>query len=150
VLTLFVIARLVLGVLAELIEPIAALPLVWRLLELVVSFAVFTLLVAVIYKVIPDVYLAWRDVWLGAAVTSALLAIGIMPIGWFLGSVGTTSAYGAAGTLVAILLFVYYAAQIFFVGAEITRAWAVHGGSGIRPKPHVVRLEAQETDASLP
>jgi membrane protein len=150
VLTLFVIARLVLGVLAELIEPIAALPIFWRLLELVVSFAVFTLLVAVIYKVIPDVYLAWRDVWLGAGVTSALLAIGIMPIGWFLGSVGTTSAYGAAGTLVAILLFVYYAASIFFIGAEITRAWAVQGGSGIHPKPNVVRLEAQETDASLP
>lgn len=149
-LTVLVVARLVLGALAELLEPLAALPWIWRVLELLVSFALFTLLIAVIYKVIPDVYLHWRDVLLGAAVTSALLAIGILPIGWFLGRVGTTSAYGAAGTLVAILLFVYYAAQIFFLGAEITRAWACRGGAGMRPKPQAVRIAEQPGEASPP
>jgi membrane protein len=144
-LTVLVIARLVLGAVGDLVEPIAALSWFWGALELLLSFALFTVILAVIYKVMPDVYLAWRDVWLGASITAVLLAVGILPISWYLGRFGTTSAYGAAGTLVAILLFTYYAAQIFFFGAEITAAWARRCGSGIRPKPHAVAVGEQSS-----
>jgi membrane protein len=145
-----VIGRMVLGALMELVEPLAALPWFWRGVELGLSFVVFAVLMATIYKVVPDVYLAWRDVWFGGAVTALLLAVGILPIAWFLGRVSTTSAYGAAGTLVAILLFVYYAASIFFMGAEITAAWARRCGSGIRPRPYAVLVTEKAQEGDMP
>jgi len=93
-------------------------------LNFVISFAVITLLFAMIYKVVPDLTIAWGDVWIGAAVTALLYTIGKYLIGVYLGTSSTASAYGAAGSLVVILVWVYYSAQILFLGAEFTRVYA--------------------------
>jgi membrane protein len=85
-----------------------------------VSFLVITLLFALIYRVLPDVRLDWQDVWVGALLTSLLFVMGKTLIGLYLGRTGMASAYGAAGSLVVVLLWVYYSALIFFFGAEIT------------------------------
>lgn len=93
------------------------------------SLLVVTALFAMIYKVLPDVRLDWRDVWLGAAVTALLFTIGKSLIGLYLGRAGTTSVYGAAGSLVLLLLWIYYSAQILFLGAEFTEVYARRRGS---------------------
>lgn len=98
-----------------------------------VSFAVITVLFAMIFKVLPDVKIAWRDVWVGAVVTSLLFTAGKFLLGWYLGRSTTISAYGAAGSIVLILLWVYYSAQIVFFGAEITKAYANRFGAHLRP-----------------
>jgi membrane protein len=99
-----------------------------ELVNFVLSFAVVTLLFAGIYKVLPDVRIAWRDVWIGAAVTALLFTIGKWLIGLYLGHSSSASAYGAAGSLVVILLWIYYSAQILFLGAEFTQVYArTHG-----------------------
>jgi membrane protein len=92
------------------------------------SFLVVTLLFAAIYKVLPDRPLSWRDVGVGALMTAFLFTIGKSLIGWYIGSSAVSSAYGATGALMVVLLWVYYSAQIFLLGAEFTRAWA-----GLRP-----------------
>lgn len=98
-------------------------------LNLVFSFLVVTVLFALLYKVVPDAGIAWRDVWIGAAVTSLLFAIGKFLIGLYLGKASVGSAYGAAGSLVVFIVWVYYSAQIFLAGAEFTRAFAERHGS---------------------
>lgn len=95
-----------------------------RALELGVSFVVVTGLFAMIYKILPSVPIAWRDVWVGAAITSLLFAVGKWLIGLYLGRSAVASPFGAAGTLVVVILWVYYSAQVFFLGAELTRAYA--------------------------
>lgn len=90
----------------------------------VVSFGVIMVLFAMIFKVLPDVRIAWRDVWIGGAVTSLLFTAGKFMLGWYLGRSTTITAYGAAGSVVLILLWVYYSAQILFFGAEITKVYA--------------------------
>jgi membrane protein len=102
-----------------------------HILDLVVSFAFITLLFAVIYKFVPDVRIAWRDVWIGAAVTSLLFAIGKYLIGFYLGHSAVTSIYGAAGSLVTLLLWVYYSSLMFFFGAELTQVYATRYGSRV-------------------
>ncbi|HEX7183491.1 MAG TPA: YihY/virulence factor BrkB family protein [Thermoanaerobaculia bacterium] len=93
---------------------------VLQVTNFLVSFLVITLLFALIYRVLPDVRLDWQDVWGGALVTSLLFVLGKTLIGFYLGRTGLASAYGAAGSLVVVLLWVYYSALIFFLGAEIT------------------------------
>lgn len=105
----------------------------WQSVNAIVSFATITLLFAMIYKVLPDVKLAWRDVWLGAAVTSLLFAAGKHAIGLYLGQSGTASAFGAAGSLVVILVWVYYSSQILLFGAEFTRVYAAEKGHAVEP-----------------
>jgi membrane protein len=100
-----------------------------RALEFLGSFLVITGLFAMIYKILPSVRIAWRDVWVGAAVTSLLFWIGKYLIGLYLGKSAVASPFGAAGTLVVVILWVYYSAQIFFLGAEFTRAYALRHGS---------------------
>jgi membrane protein len=92
--------------------------------NLVVSFALISILFAAIYKFIPDRPSAWRDVMLGAAVTTALFTVGKSVIAMYIGSTATVSSYGAAGALIALLLWVYYSAQIFLLGAEFTKAYS--------------------------
>ena len=96
----------------------------WELLLQIVNFAVSllfsTVLFALIYRYMPRATIRWRDVWIGAAVTAALFEIGKVAIGTYLGKVGIASAYGAAGSLVVLLIWVYYSAQIFLLGAEFT------------------------------
>jgi membrane protein len=89
-----------------------------------------------IFKVLPDVRIAWRDVWIGGAVTSLLFTGGKFLLGWYLGRSTTITAYGAAGSVVLILLWVYYSAQILFFGAEITKVYAIRFGSRLRPAPY--------------
>ena len=96
-----------------------------RLLELLVSFFVVTGLFAMIYKILPNARIAWRDVWVGAAITSVLFGVGKWLIGLYIGKSAVASPFGAAGTLVVVILWVYYSSQVFFLGAEFTRAYAM-------------------------
>ena len=98
-------------------------------LNAVIGFGVVTILFAMIYKVLPDVKVAWRDVWAGALMTAALFALGKWALGLYLGRAAVGSAFGAAGSLVAVLVWVYYAAQILFYGAELTQVYAKRHGS---------------------
>ncbi len=98
-------------------------------LNFLLSFLLMTTLFAMIYKVLPDAKMDWRDVWLGAAATAILFTIGKALIGLYLGRAGAASIYGAAGSLVLVLLWVYYCAQVFFVGAEFTEVYSRRYGS---------------------
>jgi membrane protein len=103
----------------------------WEALNVIVSLGVITLLFALIYKVLPDVRLAWRDVWLGALVTAGLFSVGKLLIGLYLGTTSIASTYGAAGSVIVILVWVYYSAQVILLGAEFTRAWVDAFGSRV-------------------
>jgi membrane protein len=96
-----------------------------------ISFGFVTLLFAMIYKIVPHARIAWNDVWVGAAVTSLLFTAGKFVIGMYLGKASVGSAYGAAGSLVVLLVWVYYSAQIFFFGAQFTQVYANMRGSHV-------------------
>ena len=103
--------------------------LVLPAINFVVSLALLAVLFAAIYKVLPDRQLQWRDVIIGAVVTSLLFTIGKSLIGWYIGSSAIASSYGAAGGLIVLLLWVYYSAQTFLLGAEFTKVYANRHGS---------------------
>lgn len=107
---------------------------------LAVTFVILALLFALIYKYLPDAIIAWHDVWVGGAVTALLFVAGKFAIGLYMGRSDPGSAFGAAGTLALLLLWIYYSATILFLGAEFTQAWAVRRGEGIRPEPGAVRI----------
>src|SRR5258705_477952 len=113
-------------------------------LELSVSFISVTTLFAMIYKFLPDVVIRWRDVWIGAALTAFLFTIGKFLIGLYLGSSGVTSAYGAAGSLITVLLWVYYSSLIFFLGAEFTQVYELQYGSGVTPAKNAETIAAAQ------
>ncbi|QYO64072.1 YihY/virulence factor BrkB family protein [Leptolyngbya sp. 7M] len=117
-----------------------------RFINFAISFGLITLLFASIYKFLPDVRLPWKDLWIGAAVTALLFNIGKYLIGLYLGSSGVTSTYGAAGSIVIILLWVFYSAQILLIGAEFTQVYARRRGSGLRPSKHAVRVKTVEEE----
>src|SRR5207247_1210001 len=96
-------------------------------------------LFVLMYKLLPDVELSWRDVFVGAAVTAVLFAVGKLVIGLYLGRASVGSYYGAAGSFVVLLVWVYYSALVCFFGAEFTHVYAKHVGPGIRPQEHSVR-----------
>jgi membrane protein len=98
-------------------------------LNTVISIALLSVLFAAIYKVLPDRRLEWRDVLMGAVVTAVLFTIGKSLIGWYIGSSAVAYTYGAAGAMIVLLLWVYYSAQIFLLGAEFTKAYANQQGS---------------------
>jgi membrane protein len=102
---------------------------VLHVIEFMLSVAIMTVLFALMYKLLPAARIAWSDVWLGAAATSLLFWIGKFAIGLYLGKSGVVSSFGAAGTLVLVILWVYYSAQIFFLGAELTHEFARAHGS---------------------
>jgi membrane protein len=118
-------------------------PAAWQTLNDCASLFVITLLNALIFKFLPDVRLRWRDVWLGAFVTAVLFTLGKSAIGLYVGQASVASSYGAAGSLVALVLWVYYAALIFFVGAEITQVYGHWRERRIAPEEHAV----EKTDA---
>lgn len=103
-----------------------------------VSFAVITCLFAAIYKLLPQVKLPWRDVWIGSLVTATLFIAGKRLIGAYLGNSEFSTSYGAAGSVIALLMWVYYSAQIFFLGAELTRQYALWFGSLRDKRPELV------------
>lgn len=115
----------------------------WQVLNLVASYAVVTLIFALVFKFLPDVEIEWGDVWIGAAVTALLFTIGKFLIGWYLGTSAPGSTYGGAGSLVVILLWVYYSAQILFFGAEFTQVYARHYGSRLVPADGAVSVEME-------
>lgn len=117
-------------------------------LDVVISFLFVTFLFAMIYKFLPDVEIHWKDVWIGAGLTSVLFTIGKFLIGFYLGTSGVTSAYGAAGSLITILLWVYYSALIFFLGAEFTQVYAMQYGSGVSPAAHGAESGLESPDTS--
>lgn len=112
----------------------------WQIVNTVISLAIITLLFAMTYKVLPDVKLGWSDVWVGAAFTAVLFTIGKLLIGLYLGKSGVGSTYGAAGSLVIILIWVYYSAQILLFGAEFTYVYAALYGSGVRVAENAVTV----------
>lgn len=112
----------------------------WQVLNFVISIGVFTVLFALIFKVVPDVKIGWSDVWIGAAVTAVLFALGKLGLGLYLGRSSVTSPFGAAGSVVLLVLWTYYSAQILFLGAEFTQVYARHRGSRIEPTKNAVSV----------
>lgn len=108
---------------------------IWQGINFLVSFGVITVLFAMIFKVLPDVRITWQDVWIGAIITAFLFNLGKLLVGLYLGRSGVTSAYGAAGSLVIVLLWVYYSAQILFFGAKFTQIYSNRYGSHLEPMP---------------
>ncbi|MBD1814211.1 YihY/virulence factor BrkB family protein [Microcoleus vaginatus DQ-U2] len=124
---------------------------IWQIVDFAISFGVVTLLFALIYKLLPDVHLAWNDVWIGAAITSMLFTIGKSLIGAYLGGSGIASTYGAAGSFVIILLWINYSAQILFLGAEFTQVWANRYGSRMQgSQKNILNSENGESSARKP
>jgi membrane protein len=117
-------------------------------IDIVVSFGFVTLLFALIYKYVPDVEIQWRDVWVGAALTSILFTLGKYLIGLYIGTSGVSSTFGAAGSLITILVWVYYSSLIFFLGAEFTRVYATEYGSGVAPAENAQRMDAAPQSAN--
>ena len=103
--------------------------MVLRSTNSLISFGLAVLLFATVFKVLPSVKLAWKDVAIGALITAVLFAVGKYAIGLYLGSSTIASTYGAAGSVIVVLLWVYYCAQVFLLGAELTRAYACRFGS---------------------
>ncbi|MBV9507218.1 MAG: YihY/virulence factor BrkB family protein [Acidobacteriia bacterium] len=120
-------------------------------LNLLISVVAITILFALLFKIVPDVKIEWGDVWIGAAVTSLLFSTGKLLIGLYLGKAGVGSAYGAAGSLVVFLVWIYYSAQIFFLGAAFTRIFSERHGSrspqrraALKRTPWIHRLHRPE------
>ena len=115
------------------------------------SLVVITVLFALIFKLLPDTRVAWGDVWIGAAMTSALFTLGKFAIGLYLGQSGLTSTYGAAGSVVVLVVWVYYFAQIFYFGAELTQAYArVHGSRRAGAEPPKERRNVETSAEAAP
>jgi membrane protein len=112
-----------------------------EVLNFVISLVVITALFAMIFKVLPDVRVAWRDVAIGAICTAVLFTIGKFAIGLYLGKSDIATTYGAAASIVVILLWVYYSSQLLLMGAEFTAVYASRYGSHIRPTPDAVAVD---------
>ncbi|HEX5942997.1 MAG TPA: YihY/virulence factor BrkB family protein [Anaerolineales bacterium] len=121
------------------------------LINFTVSFLVITLLFGMIFKFLPEIKVAWKDVWLGAAVTSVLFSLGKFLIGLYLGRSEVGNTFGAAGSLAILLIWIYYSAQILFFGAEFTQVYANRYGSKIVPDPDMVKLtEIERAEKGIP
>ncbi|HEX7337592.1 MAG TPA: YihY/virulence factor BrkB family protein [Gemmatimonadales bacterium] len=117
---------------------------VLHVINLVVSFAVISLLFSAMFKVLPDAKVAWRSALVGGTFTGVLFVVGKFLIGLYIGKSNPGEAYGAAGSLIVMLLWIYYSALIVLFGAEFTETWAVRRGEGVQPEPGAVRVK-QET-----
>jgi membrane protein len=113
---------------------------------LVFDFAVVVLLFAMIFKFLPDVKIQWRDVWIGAVITAVFFGIGKWALGLYLSSGAAGSAYGAASSLITLLLWVYYSSQILLFGAEFTQVYADRAGRGVEPSEYAVRIQTSEIE----
>jgi membrane protein len=127
------------------IEAILRLPeWIWGGAALLVSLAVITVLFALIFKVLPDVQIDWRHVWIGALVTAVLFEIGKFGLAYYLGRESTASSFGAAGSVVLLLLWVYYASCILLFGAEFTKVYAIADGASLQPSPLAEPITSEE------
>ena len=121
--------------------------LILQIINLIISIGVITLFFALIFKLLPDADVAWRDVWVGAFFTAAFFSLGKTLIGLYLGSSAIASSYGAAGSLVLLLVWIYYSAQILFFGAEFTQVYANKFGSKILPEGQEARAHTESIGA---
>ena len=136
-----IVSALLSGVGRVLSESLPGGEALWQILNFLLSLGVITLLFALIFKFVPDAKVKWRDVWIGAAVTALLFSIGKLLLGLYLGKSTVVSAYGAAGSVVAFVVWVYYAAQILFIGAEFTQVYSRAAGTPIEPAKGAVFAE---------
>lgn len=114
---------------------------VFGVLSFVISVGVVTLLFAMIFKILPDAEVRWKDVWIGAFITSILFSVGKLLLALYFGREGAASAYGAAGALILLLSWVYYSACILMLGAEFTQVYARRKGRQIQPKDNAERID---------
>jgi membrane protein len=119
---------------------------VFYILNLVISFLVITALFLLIFKVLPDAKTKWKDVLPGALASSILFMIGKFGISFYIGNSKIGTTYGAAGSLVILLLWVYYSAIILYMGAEFAKAWSVNKGSSLQPDDYAVALKKVEIE----
>ena len=119
-------------------------PAVWAVAAFLISFGVITVMIALIFKILPDARILWKDVWLGAALTAILFEIGKTALAWYLGLESTSNSYGAAASVVLLLLWVYYASCILFFGAEFTQVYAESKGHIITPDSHAERVNPDD------
>ncbi|RYD24313.1 MAG: YihY/virulence factor BrkB family protein [Verrucomicrobiaceae bacterium] len=117
---------------------------VWATIAFVISLGIVATLFAMIFKVMPDVKVGWRDVWIGAVITAVLFEIGKTGLSWYLGREGTASAYGAAGSVILLLLWVYYTSCILLFGAEFTQVYAQASGRVIAPADKAQRVSDED------
>ena len=117
---------------------------VLEVLNSLISLGVITLLFAAMFKVMPDAKITWRSVWVGAGVTALLFVVGKFLIGFYLGKSNPGQAYGAAGSLAVLLLWIYYSSLILLFGAEFTETWARRRGEGLEPEPGAVRVRREK------
>ncbi len=111
-----------------------------RGMDFFASLAIITILFALIFRYLPDAEIAWRDVWIGAMLTSLLFLIGRFVLGIYLAHSAVADVYGAAGSLILLLLWIYYSAQILFFGAEFTKVYATRHGRAVVPAPNAERI----------
>jgi len=129
--------------------PITAM--IWKFADYGLSFLLMTLVFATLYKVLPDVRISWSDVSIGAAATAILFILGRIPLSWYLERNALTSPYGAAGSVLVLLLWVYYSAQILFLGAEFTHVYANRFGRRVRTARGAIWLtEASRIQQGIP
>jgi len=121
-------------------------PAIWQLISFVAALAIITFLFALIFKILPDAEIQWRDVWTGAFLTALLFSLGKFLLALYLGREGAASAPGAAGALILILSWVFYTSNILLLGAEFTQVWAKHKGRDILPTDRAYRT-VPSTDA---
>ncbi|PPK18106.1 YihY/virulence factor BrkB family protein, partial [Staphylococcus haemolyticus] len=119
---------------------IPGIDFIWQIVYFLLGFAISTVLFGLIFKVLPDVKITWSDVWIGAAITSLLFSFGRFVLGQYLGNGSFGSTYGAAGSLIVVIAWVYYAAQILFFGAEFTQVYARRYGSQIVPADNAIPM----------
>jgi membrane protein len=148
---LLIVSLAVSAVLSALGASMAAIPeRALHAVDVTVSFGVITVLFATIFRFLPDAEIAWRHVWSGALVTAMLFVIGKFVIGFYLGRSAPGDAFGAAGALAVILVWVYYAGMILLFGAEFTQAWAERNGARIRPESGAIHVEQREVAVPTP
>lgn len=120
-----------------------------QIISKVASTTIVTVVFAIMFKLLPDAKVRWKDVWVGAIFTTVLFVIGKELIGIYLGNSSFSSTYGAAGSLVIILVWIYYSAVIFLIGAEFTKAYSQRVGKAIRPKKNAVKVVKREIEREV-
>jgi membrane protein len=116
---------------------------IWFVVDAVVSLVILSLLFALLFKHVPDAKVAWRDVWIGSAVTAVLFVVGKWVLGLYLGRPESTATFGGASALIVVALWIYYCSQIVLIGAEFTQAYAFREGSGIQPDEDAVAVTSE-------
>jgi membrane protein len=147
----FMLANAVLPHVADILGELPGGNWMWAGINFVLPIVFLSITFAIIFKYLPDVQISWRDVWVGAIFTAVLITLGKYLIGLYLGRSSVTNAYGAAGSLAVLLLWIYYSSQIFFLGAEFTQVYARRFGHGVRPRPNAIPVtEEARAEQGIP